>query len=47
VSFSNVHAVRNYIACQEDHYQRMSFQDEFRAFLTKHGVEFDERYLWD
>jgi len=47
VSFSNVHAVRNYIACQEEHHQSMSFQDEFRAFPTKHGVEFDERYLWD
>jgi REP element-mobilizing transposase RayT len=47
VSFSNVEAVRNYIAHQEEHHKKMTFQDEFRAFLTKHGVELDERYLWD
>jgi hypothetical protein len=25
----------------------VSYQDEFRAFLEKHGVAFDERYVWD
>jgi REP element-mobilizing transposase RayT len=47
VSQSNVEAVRAYIADQENHHKRMSFQDEFRAFLKKHGLEYDERYVWD
>lgn len=47
VSSSNVEAVRNYIARQEQHHERMTFQDEFREFLVKHGIKFDERHLWD
>jgi len=47
VSQSKIQDVRRYIANQEQHHRRMSFQDEYRALLEKHGVEFDERYLWD
>ena len=47
VSQSNLEQVKQYIARQEDHHRKHSFQDELRAFLTKHEVEFDERYLWD
>ena len=24
-----------------------TFQEEYREFLHKHGVEYDERYAWD
>jgi len=47
VSESNAPAVREYIAHQEEHHRRMSFQDEMRKLLRKHGIEFDERYVWD
>jgi REP element-mobilizing transposase RayT len=47
VSKSNVERVRAYIANQEQHHHRMSFQDELRALFEKHGLEFDERYVWD
>jgi REP element-mobilizing transposase RayT len=47
VSASNVEAVRDYIARQEEHHRKASFQDEFRAMLKKHGVTWDERYVWD
>jgi REP element-mobilizing transposase RayT len=47
VSPSRVAAVRRYIENQEKHHRRVSFQDEFRNFLRRHGVEFDERYVWD
>jgi REP element-mobilizing transposase RayT len=47
VSASNVETVRTYIANQLEHHAKISFQDEFRAFLEKHGVAFDERYVWD
>lgn len=47
VSESNVPAVKTYIANQAEHHRKVSFQDELRSFLSKHRVEFDERYLWD
>ncbi|HUE71793.1 MAG TPA: IS200/IS605 family transposase [Pirellulaceae bacterium] len=47
VSKSNLPEVERYIANQEEHHRRMTFQDELRAFLQKHEVEWDERYLWD
>lgn len=47
VSRSNVDAVRAYIADQRAHHRETTFQDEYRALLRKHGVEFDERYVWD
>jgi len=47
VSKSNVEQVQKYIANQEEHHQKVSFQDELRRLLHKHGVEFDERYLWN
>jgi REP element-mobilizing transposase RayT len=47
VSPSNVEEVRRYIQRQEEHHRKMSFQDELRLLLERHGIEFDERYLWD
>lgn len=47
VSPSQVAAVRRYIQNQEEHHRRVTFQDEFREFLRRHELEFDERYVWD
>ena len=47
VSRSNLEQVREYIACQDEHHRQMTFQDELRALLRKHQVEWDERYVWD
>ena len=47
VSQSNVNAVRRYIANQHEHHREKTFQDEFRVFLKRHGIEYDERYVWD
>ena len=47
VSESKVPTVREYIARQQEHHRRKSFQEEYRAFLERHGVAFDERYVWD
>ena len=40
-------ALEAYIANQEEHHQKVTFQDEYRRLLNKYGVSFDERYLWD
>jgi REP element-mobilizing transposase RayT len=47
VSYSATGAVRAYIEGQEQHHRRQSFQDEFSAFLRKHGIPVDERHMWD
>lgn len=47
VSESNVEVVKKYIQNQAEHHRKMSFQDEMRLLFRKHGVEFDERYVWD
>jgi putative transposase len=36
-----------YVCNQEAHHQTKSFQQEFRAFLERYGVEYDEQYVWD
>ena len=47
VSESNVPEVRKYIEKQEEHHRVMTYQDEYRILCKKHGVEIDERYVWD
>ena len=47
VSPSNLEAVKRYIEDQEEHHRKLNFQDELRALLRKHNVEWDERYVWD
>ena len=46
VSESKRAAVIRYIQDQEKHHLRISFQEEFLRLLRNHGVEFDERYIW-
>jgi putative transposase len=46
VSESQVERVRRYIRNQETHHRKYSFEDEFRALLRAHNVEFNEVYLW-
>ena len=47
VSVSQLEAVRQYVRSQEEHHRHRTFQEEFVEFLKRHGIEFDERYLWD
>lgn len=47
VNPSEVDKVILYITQQQEHHQNKSFQEEYRAFLTKYKIEYDERYVWD
>lgn len=47
VSQSNADAVRSYIANQQLHHQARSFEEEYRLFLARHGIEFRENDLWN
>jgi len=37
----------DYIHNQEEHHKEKSFEEEFVAFLERHGEPYDERYVWD
>ena len=37
----------NYINQQEEHHKTKSFQEEYRAFLVKYNIVYDEKYVWD
>jgi hypothetical protein len=47
IGFSQLETVRSYIAEQERHHRKLSFQDEFRRLLQRYRIEYDERYVWD
>lgn len=47
VNPDEISAVINYIKNQKQHHNKISFQDEYRTFLKKYEVKYDERYVWD
>ena len=46
VSRSDVPAVSEYIRGQREHHRVKTYQEEYRELLKRHGIEFDERYIW-
>ena len=47
VSYSQVEVVQNYIQQQESHHKKVTFEDEYRAMLIRHNIQFDPRYLFE
>lgn len=47
VNPAEIEIVKQYIINQAKHHKHKSFQDEYRAFLKKYNVDYDERYMWD
>ncbi len=47
VGQSQIATVKEYIANQAEHHRKGSFQDEFLALLRAHGLEWDERCIWE
>lgn len=47
VSESQIEPVRAYIRNQEEHHRKRSFEEELKALLRAHNIEFDEKYLWE
>lgn len=45
VSESNAGQVANYIRKQKEHHQTKTFQEEYREFLEKNQIQYDEKYL--
>jgi hypothetical protein len=44
---TEIEVVKNYIINQDEHHTKKTFQEEYRMFLKKYDVEYDERYVWD
>ncbi len=47
VSPRSVDKVMEYIKNQHTHHEKLSFKDEYRRFLKRYKIDFDERYVWD
>jgi putative transposase len=46
IGVSQVDDTVSYIRSQAEHHRRKTFQEEFLAFLKRHGMEYDDRYVW-
>jgi len=44
---SQVDTVIRYIRNQEEHHGKVTYQEEYRRFLERYKVAYDERYVWD
>ncbi len=47
ISYSHLESLLKYINNQMEHHKKRSFQDEYREFLEKYKIEFDEKYAWE
>jgi REP element-mobilizing transposase RayT len=47
VSASNLEEVRQYVLNQREHHRTMTFEEEYLFLLKKHGIEYDERFVFD
>ena len=47
LGMSQKDALLQYIDSQEEHHRTRTFQEEYREFLNRYGIKFDERYVWD
>jgi len=45
VSASLMETVNHYIERQEEHHRKMTFEDELKLLLEKHGINYDPKYL--
>jgi putative transposase len=46
IGISQIDDTKRYIANQAEHHRKVSYQEEFIAFLERHGIEYDPRYIW-
>ncbi|MGO8709109.1 MAG: transposase [Terracidiphilus sp.] len=46
IGWAQVETTLAYVARQQEHHRKHDFQSEFIAFLKKHRIEYDPRYVW-
>jgi hypothetical protein len=42
-----INVVENYIINQKQHHEKQDFKNEFRGFLKRYNIPYDEKYVWD
>jgi REP-associated tyrosine transposase len=47
IGYPDLSDLKAYFARQVEHHKTESFQDEYRGFLRRYGLSWDERYVWD
>ena len=47
ISQSQSESLKTYIENQKEHHRVRTYQEEFRDFLAKYQMQYDERYVWD
>jgi REP element-mobilizing transposase RayT len=47
VGADHIDSLCRYIDRQVEHHRKLSFQDEYRGLLKEHGIQYDDRYMWD
>ena len=47
VNPDDINIVTNYISNQKEHHRKRNFQEEYKAYLKKYAVTYDEKYVWD
>ena len=47
VSYSQLDVVRRYIHTQQEHHRQKTFQEEYMALLTRHGIVFEQEHLFE
>ena len=47
VSPTHLASAEQYVRQQEEHHRTKTFQEEFREFLKRYRIEYDEQYVWD
>jgi putative transposase len=47
IGISQINRTISYIQSQSEHHRKLSFQEEFLQILKKHGIKYEERYIWD
>jgi putative transposase len=46
IGVSQVDDTKRYIENQAEHHRVKTYEEEFIAFLERHGIEYDPRYVW-
>jgi len=44
---SEMKSLIEYIKNQPEHHKKLTLQEEYRRFLERYGIPYDERYVWD
>jgi len=46
ISVSGIEQTKSYIEKQRERHRAMTFEEDYEGFLRRHGIEYDERYIW-